>query len=163
MAINKRKTWSVLPAPKAQGSTNKVLTAPKAKATPIKRTGVRAKAAVVAPAAAPAAAAAPAPAAVPAAASAPGPSAAPIAPTAPVPPATPAPTTPGATVGPSSQKKKAEPKLQWKNDACQPGQPSSLTVLLAWLTEVGNYEKWKGSEGDTQISDRQNIWNIGLI
>ena len=25
-------------------------------------------------------------------------------------------------------------------------------MLLAWLTEVGNYEKWKGSEGDTQMA-----------
>ncbi|KAL9937305.1 hypothetical protein V8E36_003714 [Tilletia maclaganii] len=54
-----------------------------------------------------------------------------------------APITPGKT-------KTAFP--QWKNNAFAPGMPSSYTILIDWLKEDNNYERWKGSEGDSQLS-----------
>ena len=30
--------------------------------------------------------------------------------------------------------------------------PSSYTILIDWLKEDNNYERWKGSEGDSQLS-----------
>ncbi|KAL9931814.1 hypothetical protein V8E36_009364 [Tilletia maclaganii] len=41
--------------------------------------------------------------------------------------------------------------LQWKNDAFAPGMPSSFSILIGWLQEDNNYDRWKGSEGDGQL------------
>ncbi|KAK0544893.1 hypothetical protein OC844_007421 [Tilletia horrida] len=50
------------------------------------------------------------------------------------------------------KRKKADSSPHWKNDAAAPGRPSFMTVLLTWLQDDGNYDKWKGSEGDTQLA-----------
>ncbi|KAE8211038.1 hypothetical protein CF327_g5182 [Tilletia walkeri] len=47
-------------------------------------------------------------------------------------------------------KSKSDSIPQWKNDAFALGHPSSMTVLLNWLRDGDNYDKWKGGEGDTQ-------------
>ncbi|KAE8205649.1 hypothetical protein CF327_g7631 [Tilletia walkeri] len=49
-----------------------------------------------------------------------------------------------------TKKKRADAVPQWKNDAAAPGLPSSMTILLTWLQDEGNYDKWKGAEGDSQ-------------
>ncbi|CAD6938583.1 unnamed protein product [Tilletia caries] len=55
------------------------------------------------------------------------------------------------TAAGKGKKKKVEPIPQWKNDSVSPGHPSSMTVLLSWLQDDGNYAKWKGLEGDSQL------------
>ncbi|KAK0549467.1 hypothetical protein OC844_006864 [Tilletia horrida] len=60
--------------------------------------------------------------------------------------------TAGVALSPAkAKKKKAEPVPQWKNDAASPGLASSMTVLINWIVDEGNYEKWKGAEGDSQL------------
>ncbi|KAE8237282.1 hypothetical protein A4X03_0g9170, partial [Tilletia caries] len=64
-----------------------------------------------------------------------------------------------STSVPASAKAKAkgDPQPQWKNDALGPGCPSSHTIVLNWLNESSNYERWKGSEGDTQTALASDI------
>ncbi|KAE8238710.1 hypothetical protein A4X13_0g8412 [Tilletia indica] len=57
----------------------------------------------------------------------------------------------------SKAKAKPDTALQWKNDAFAPGYPSSFTITLNWLQENNNYDKWKGSEGDTQVALASDI------
>ncbi|CAD6887229.1 unnamed protein product, partial [Tilletia laevis] len=60
-------------------------------------------------------------------------------------------------ITPAKSKNKTEVTPQWKNDAFGPGHPSSYTILLNWLQEDNNYDKWKGSEGNTQEELAQDI------
>ncbi|KAE8183810.1 hypothetical protein CF336_g8032, partial [Tilletia laevis] len=64
-----------------------------------------------------------------------------------------------STSVPASAKAKAkgDAQPQWKNDALGPGCPSSHTIVLNWLNESSNYERWKGSEGDTQTALASDI------
>ena len=42
-------------------------------------------------------------------------------------------------------------KQLWANDGIDGG-PSSMSILLDWLTTEGNYSRWKGSETQKGIS-----------
>ncbi|KAE8218464.1 hypothetical protein CF319_g7670 [Tilletia indica] len=97
--------------------------------------------------------------------------AAPSTPSAPVPPPTPA--APEAAVAVPAKSKKGKKGKQkqatsaaaannaaaspskskrylWDSDAVEPGQPTSIAVLVGWVSDANNYARFKGDGGTTQ-------------
>ncbi|KAK0560408.1 hypothetical protein OC861_006289 [Tilletia horrida] len=61
---------------------------------------------------------------------------------------------------PSTKSTNAEGRYNWDNDAAEPGLQTSLSVLLSWLTDANNYEKYMGANGKNPTKCAREIQSL---